>query len=679
MKPVIKDLFSNILWYSGVTCLVRKISPSKKLTVLMYHKVVKKSFEKQMLYLKEHYNVVSEQEVVDFYHKKKELPKNSVLITFDDGYLNNYTEAYPILKKYNIPAIIFLTTGFIGKQKMPWYDEVNYLVSNSKKKSLFLDGEEFLLNSKGRKKLLVKYYYYMITADESEFKYFLSDLEKKSGVTLPKKLPVSDMFMTWSQAKEMMPLISFGSHTVNHYIVPNLSSSLANAELEKSKRDIKKHLGLVPVSFCSPNGDFSSNVNDLIKKYYKLSFTTVSGRNSNSDSSFLIKRFGVNVIDKKNIFALKLSSFSKLFSKKKFPFKVIMLTNYYYPQLGGLTTSISRLSNFLRKKSIPVTVFPFPNIFRKIEKLFNNKKIVHRVFVVIYMFMAFFLFLFFRLRSSKVVLHSHSANFCARTSLIGKLFGFKTVHTFRTDLLPEELKTVTPRPYLDRINVLTSCSSRLGLNSKHKFSLKKEIITVYESIKKKNIKRNLSLHNPVRILFVGHLFEVKDPLLFIKGVEHLSKTTKLKATLLGDGPLKEELSNYVKKHKLSFIDIKGLVNKETVEKYYLNSDVLVLTSKGEGFGNVLLEAMNHNLPVVATSVGGIPEIIDDGLTGILIKERTPKSVADAIIIALKKRKTLIVNAEKKLLSDFDIEKNNRKYIKLYQRLMMVKRRLGDDE
>lgn len=97
---------------------------NEKIPVLMYHHLDKQinnntvispeNFEKQINTLKENgYNSITAQELYDYLNGKTELPKNPVLITFDDGYLSNYEKAYPILKKYNMHAEIFVITSHV--------------------------------------------------------------------------------------------------------------------------------------------------------------------------------------------------------------------------------------------------------------------------------------------------------------------------------------------------------------------------------------------------------------------------------------------------------------------------------------------------------------------------------------------------------------------------------------
>jgi peptidoglycan/xylan/chitin deacetylase (PgdA/CDA1 family) len=96
-----------------------------KLRVLMYHKVsqnhhdfltvTQEQLERQLLHLKNTYHFIQLSDLESHLINAKTLPKNSLLITFDDGYMNNYELAYPIFKKLNIPFSIFLVSNYFGK------------------------------------------------------------------------------------------------------------------------------------------------------------------------------------------------------------------------------------------------------------------------------------------------------------------------------------------------------------------------------------------------------------------------------------------------------------------------------------------------------------------------------------------------------------------------------------
>ncbi|MCK4237276.1 MAG: polysaccharide deacetylase family protein [Candidatus Krumholzibacteria bacterium] len=90
-------------------------------------------FKKQIGYISRWYNGVSLKELHDYLKGGVALPPNPVIITFDGGYKGNYTYAYPVLKKYNMPATIYLVTDYIQKNKLPWQFKLSYILKNTNK------------------------------------------------------------------------------------------------------------------------------------------------------------------------------------------------------------------------------------------------------------------------------------------------------------------------------------------------------------------------------------------------------------------------------------------------------------------------------------------------------------------------------------------------------------------
>jgi len=125
LKKIIALVMGNTFSFRVVRFFHRK-----KLIVLCYHRVVSEQdeqclhesgmcvdarcFDAQMAFLSKHYHLVSEREVIDFFENNKKMPPYAAWVTFDDGYRDNYTNALPILKKYKVPATVFVTTGYIN-------------------------------------------------------------------------------------------------------------------------------------------------------------------------------------------------------------------------------------------------------------------------------------------------------------------------------------------------------------------------------------------------------------------------------------------------------------------------------------------------------------------------------------------------------------------------------------
>lgn len=110
-----------VLWYHSID----EYSQVSKLSV------APESFERQMIFLKRRgYNVVGLDELIDSIKAKKKLPSRTVAITFDDGYENNFTVAYPILKKYGFPATIFVVTDWVGRAGYISWDQIKRMADN---------------------------------------------------------------------------------------------------------------------------------------------------------------------------------------------------------------------------------------------------------------------------------------------------------------------------------------------------------------------------------------------------------------------------------------------------------------------------------------------------------------------------------------------------------------------
>jgi len=146
MKKIIKKLTGDLLGNDFVVDIIKSFN-RRKLIILYYHRIVKDEeakdankinmytnftrFNDQMKFLKKFYHLVNEEEIIAVLEGRKKLPRYAVWITFDDGYKDNFANAYPVLKKYGIPATFFIPTGYINKNGvfMNW-DEISELSRN---------------------------------------------------------------------------------------------------------------------------------------------------------------------------------------------------------------------------------------------------------------------------------------------------------------------------------------------------------------------------------------------------------------------------------------------------------------------------------------------------------------------------------------------------------------------
>jgi glycosyltransferase involved in cell wall biosynthesis len=160
------------------------------------------------------------------------------------------------------------------------------------------------------------------------------------------------------------------------------------------------------------------------------------------------------------------------------------------------------------------------------------------------------------------------------------------------------------------------------------------------------------------VLFVGRLDEMKDPLFFIAVArEVLNRRSEVTFRLVGDGPLRDDCRDAVGQAGLEGrVVLCGHV--DAVHDEYRRADLLALTSRSEAFPTVLLEASAHALPVVAVDVGGVGEIVVDGVTGRLCPRRV-SAVAECIVAFLEDdetRRRMGLAAKSRARELFSVEK-----------------------
>jgi len=245
-----------ILTYHGV------LEGGDRYDFLNHNFVSAQMFERQLQYLCTYYRPTALRDLVACYARGDVPPSRSVALTFDDGFANNYTVAYPLLKRYSAPFTIFLTTGFIDRPG-------GQLWTERLKRSIYLCSEDVVvLNVLGR-----------------EIRCSLSSAAKREEAALHlsrllKRLPIPQRdaaldaieevcgrpaltsedrhryeFLTWHQIREMASAgVEFGSHTVQHPILSTLDPETLDAEIAESKQHIEASAGVTCDAFAYPNG-----------------------------------------------------------------------------------------------------------------------------------------------------------------------------------------------------------------------------------------------------------------------------------------------------------------------------------------------------------------------------------------------------------------------------------------
>jgi peptidoglycan/xylan/chitin deacetylase (PgdA/CDA1 family) len=232
-------------------------------------------FEKQMRLVKRWYSVISMDELDKRLSSGENVVLPSVVVTIDDGYLNNYKLAFPVLKKLNMPSIIYLTTGFIGTNNALWVDDLMNMLLSTKSEALRLPeppGERILnISNRSKKGDAFKILFKLMLQLEHERKLLIMQkLSKSLGVEEISKNSVERKMLSWNEVIEMSKNnISFGAHTVSHPTLSRMDVEEAKREICESKEDIEVRIKGKVRHFAVPNGkveDFSDELKEYCKK-----------------------------------------------------------------------------------------------------------------------------------------------------------------------------------------------------------------------------------------------------------------------------------------------------------------------------------------------------------------------------------------------------------------------------
>ena len=305
----------------------------KKALVLMYHKisephtdpwelaVSERNFEAHLKVLKRSYTVISIEELTDSLHNKK-LRNKVIAITFDDGYLNNFTTAMPLLEQYNIPASFFITDSNLVSQQPFWWDELEHIIIHSEKlprKLSITSGSEniiFDLENEAELNDSVKRKHSGFIAYEPptlratlyyKLWQIMSPLLKKDQDALMNQIrdwagaeqngSIIEKCMTLQQLKQLAgnTIFTIGAHTKSHPALSYHSKEVQSENIASNKTFLESELQLPINYFAYPSGNFNAETIEVMKELgFKSAFTTNPIPVKGKTDVFKINRFQVN-------------------------------------------------------------------------------------------------------------------------------------------------------------------------------------------------------------------------------------------------------------------------------------------------------------------------------------------------------------------------------------------------
>jgi len=326
LKSATRRYAARVLFASGATGVYRRLALRNRVVILMYHRVMPwkegkssvfegmqvdpNTFELQMAYLRKHFNFLTLDDLRRHLRNRTPFPPNSCLVTFDDGWKDNYTYAFPVLKRYEIPAVVFLTAGHIGNIKSFWQERIFNALHGIREAAPrdpdiptryrnLPEGikiEELLALPEGNFRKAVRAQIRSLKKlPLSRSEPIVEAICTRAGLTGDSSSG-GDSFLSWEEIEEMSRGgIDFGSHGLTHEILTNITAAEVRKEVLESRRIIEERIRKSIYAFSYPNGDHDPVVRKCVAECgYEIAFGTRRGFAGPGDDPFSLKRVNVH-------------------------------------------------------------------------------------------------------------------------------------------------------------------------------------------------------------------------------------------------------------------------------------------------------------------------------------------------------------------------------------------------
>ncbi|HET6422855.1 MAG TPA: polysaccharide deacetylase family protein [Planctomycetaceae bacterium] len=292
-----KLMLAHALDRSGCGTLLRLTPSWRGVLILNYHRIgearhsmldrnlwsaTTEEFDQQIRTIVRDFDIIGLDELETALHDRR---GRSVMITFDDGYLDNYTEAFPVLKSHRASATFFITTGFLDVPKIPWWDEMAWMVRSCRLPHLPQNpwtGGPVPFDEPDRERAIRRVLNAYKMLEGSSTDEFIEVLAEKLETGRAPAHIGHELWMTWPMIREMsQSRMFFGGHTVNHPILANLTPEAQDFEIGECRRRLMQELKQPVDAFSYPVGghtSFNQATRDALAKHgYRWAFTYVGG------------------------------------------------------------------------------------------------------------------------------------------------------------------------------------------------------------------------------------------------------------------------------------------------------------------------------------------------------------------------------------------------------------------
>ncbi|MBT8080887.1 MAG: polysaccharide deacetylase family protein [Gammaproteobacteria bacterium] len=319
-----KRLIALLLRATFVLHIVRFLN-RKKVTILMLHgvagdhadagwaplwpRMTPERLDLVLSQLGRHYRFVSIDDAVDMLAGRTPALHNALVLTFDDGYRNNLTEALPVLEKHGVPATFYIATGFVETGESYWIDRLDYALQKAPDEARLVDaaGEAHDLRGLDREGLAAAYRRMRLAVKNSvaDDEQMLAAFDRISGqLEEAADASISDIIDTdpyvsvasWQELREAAARggVEIGSHTVNHCRLTGIDAHSVAQQLTDSMQHLEQRVGEGCRHFCYPNGNYDADVAGQVRAAgYASAVTTENGLNAVGDDLMTLRRFAM--------------------------------------------------------------------------------------------------------------------------------------------------------------------------------------------------------------------------------------------------------------------------------------------------------------------------------------------------------------------------------------------------
>jgi peptidoglycan/xylan/chitin deacetylase (PgdA/CDA1 family) len=286
-----RESLSQGLCYTGLLGLVEAMPGTPHIVILNYHRIgnpesspfdrgvfsaTEKGMREQLVCLKQRYHALTVAQILDLKETVRKLDKPAFMVTFDDGYIDNYELAYPILQQFEIPGLFFIPTMILDGGAPFWWDAVAWLVRNSKKNLICYDpemGKQANLNQQSREDVIREILRNIKTKTTFDYQGYLKHLASECFMNLETLMRGANapLFMSERMIVEMHRNgMVFGSHGHTHRILSHLSIDEQEEELVQSKQKLASVLRESPVLLSYPVGSKKAFTQDTMRLASRL-------------------------------------------------------------------------------------------------------------------------------------------------------------------------------------------------------------------------------------------------------------------------------------------------------------------------------------------------------------------------------------------------------------------------